>query len=152
MKTVFMIRRDDGMYLTEGHALCYIDGAAIFLTREQAEYSSRHLIAYDIIEFKLVEVKPTIKITLTSEGTDAVWIKVFLNFDLKNLLSKNTLDAYLFSDIEKAQRDSNDCRIDRSGELAKLRTILQFALPRIETHDIVLGGVLLGHIEYEVIK
>ncbi len=147
-RTVFLARCGYE-YFTHSYSHGPISEAMMWASREVAKcFLKSYDYTFDIIEFKLVEVKPTIRITLTSEGTDGVWTRVFQNF---NSLSRDTLDELLLQDIKEAQifayEDSK-----RSGELKRLRDILQHAFPCIRTYDIILGGVLLGHLEYEVIK
>ncbi|KKM79651.1 hypothetical protein LCGC14_1347750 [marine sediment metagenome] len=150
MKTVFLARCGYE-YFTYSYSHGPIDKAMMWASREAAECYLKPLNAtYGIIEFKLVEIKPTVKITLTSRGTDVVWTKVFPNFDLKKPLYRDTLSNLLLQDIKETQDRG---RPRHSGELVKLRTILHCVYPMIsKSFDIVLGGVLLGHIEYEVIK
>ncbi|MEE9548706.1 MAG: hypothetical protein V3V68_05060 [Nitrosomonadaceae bacterium] len=145
MKTVFLARNRYGAYYTSITNTGSINDALVFGTREAPGRYLEPEATFDIVEFRLVEVKPTVRITLTSEGTRGVWIKVFPNFDLKNPLRRTTLDRLLLREIKEEVGQ-------RSEELIRLRTMLQFALPEIKTYDIELGGVLLGHIEYEVIK
>lgn len=147
-RTVFLARYRDGTYFTETNSRGPIDAAKLWSTRQNAEFHLACRPDFEIIEFKLVEVKPTVKITLTSKGTDRIWTKMFPNYDFTNPLRRETLSELLLQDIKEAQRQNKS---GRSGELAKLRAILRHALPRIETYDIILGGVLLGHLEFEII-
>ena len=141
MKTVFLAQHRDGTYLAD-----FTSTTVIFFSLEDAEFHLKYYPDFKATEFKLVEVKPTIRITLTSEGTDEVWVKVF---DFQKPIYKGTLDKLLYQDIKEVPRKFNV----RRDELIKLRAILHHACPIIlKSQDIVLGGVLLGHIEYEVIK
>ncbi len=146
MKTVFLARCGYE-YFTYSYSPGPIDEAMMWASLEAAKCYRKPLnVTYDIVKFKLVEIKPVIRITLTSEGTDEVWTKVF---DFQKPLQRDTLSNLLLADIKEARRHSNA----RGGGLIKLRIILQHARPIIsKSFDIVLGGVLLGHIEYRVVE
>lgn len=153
-KFVYLLRKNDAYLTKPNYAPGPIATAAIFTSEDAAckWFYRSGMYEVESVKFKLVEVKPTVRITLTSKGTDEVWIKVL---NLKKPLYRETLSELLLQDIEEAQgiaRKNKDYKSKRSGGLARLRAILQHALYQCETHDIILGGVLLGHLEYEVIE
>lgn len=99
-------------------------------------------------------LKPLVKVTLTGKGTDEVWTGLFLI-----PLRREQLDEVILDDIKKAQDIARKAKgpkgwgiaMDRSSGLARLRMILQHALSRVKTHDIVIGGVTLGRIQCDVV-
>ena len=141
-RTVFVAQHVSGMYFSGSATLGPIDEASIFFTKGHVERLLLSSDVFNIIEYKLVEIKPTVRITLTSG--DRVWAR---DIDSTKPLRRDALSELLLQDI-KWHQDRGD-KV-RSGELRDLRAILQYASSCV-SHGIKLGGVLLGHIECEVL-